>query len=69
MLLDLGAQSFDFVDLVMRLEKRYEIDIALLYTIPDRHTVASYVKAVREGRSTRDEAPRPVDLSKTVGQN
>lgn len=58
LLLELGAQSFDFVELVVRLEKAYDIEIPSLYAIPDRHTVATYVRAVHEGQSSR-AAQRP----------
>lgn len=61
LLLELGAQSFDFVDLVVRLEKAYDIDIPPLYAVPDRHTVATYVRAVAEGRSNKRGAMRRPD--------
>ena len=58
LLLELGAQSFDFVDLVVRLERVYSIEISPIYTVPDLHTIATYVKAVREGQARRGAAPR-----------
>lgn len=63
LLLELGAQSFDFVDLVVRLEKAYGVTIAPVYAIPDRHTVESYVRAVteaRNGNGTGAQTPEPL---------
>jgi acyl carrier protein len=45
-LLDLGAQSLDFVDLVLRLEQDHHIELPRGYAVPDDHTVDAYVQAV-----------------------
>jgi acyl carrier protein len=45
-LLSLGAESFDFVELVFRLEQSYRIGIPRSYAIPDTHTVDAFARAV-----------------------
>jgi acyl carrier protein len=45
-LLDLGAQSVEFVELVSRLEHVFDIDLPREYAIPDTYTVHTYVTAV-----------------------
>src|SRR2546427_587416 len=45
-LLDLGAQSFDFIQLVISLEKKCDVQIPRVFAIPERHTVYDYVEAV-----------------------
>lgn len=45
-LLDIGAQSLDFVDLVLRLERLFKIRIPKQYAIPDTHTFRSIVSVV-----------------------
>ena len=52
-LLDLGAQSFDFVQLVFTLERTYGIEISRSYTIPDLHTLDTYVQIVAASRVAR----------------
>lgn len=47
-LVDLGAQSFDFVELVIRLEKAFGVSINRSFAIPDQFSVDSYVRAVSE---------------------
>jgi acyl carrier protein len=46
-LLDLGAQSFDFVDLVFNLESRFGIEMPRAYLIPDPHAVDAFARAVQ----------------------
>lgn len=43
---DLGAQSFDFVELVVRLEKTFGTSLPRELLIPDSHTVNRYVEAI-----------------------
>jgi acyl carrier protein len=45
-LLELGAQSFDFVELVLRLEREFGINIPKEYAVPDAFTVDAYARAV-----------------------
>jgi acyl carrier protein len=45
-IIELGAQSFDFVELVVRLEKAFETSLPKELTIPDMHTVGRFVEAV-----------------------
>lgn len=45
-LIDLSAQSFDFVELVLRLEKVFETSLPKELMIPDAHTVSRYVEAI-----------------------
>jgi acyl carrier protein len=45
-LIDLGAQSFDFVELVLRLEKAFDRPLPKELMIPDAHTVSRYVEAI-----------------------
>ena len=45
-LIDLGAQSFDFVELVLRLEGVFHTTLPKELMIPDAHTVNRYVKAI-----------------------
>ena len=44
--IELGAQSFDFVELVVRLEKTFETSLPKELMIPDWHTVDRYVQAI-----------------------
>jgi len=44
--IELGAQSFDFVELVVRLEKAFETSLPRELMIPDSHTVERYVQAI-----------------------
>jgi acyl carrier protein len=55
MLLDLGAQSFDFVDLVFRLERRFEIDMPRSFLLPDNYTVDAIVRAVASQLARRTD--------------
>ena len=50
-LLDLGAQSLDFVELVSRLEQNYSITLPRQFTLPDDHTVGAYIQAVTSALS------------------
>lgn len=45
-LIDLGAQSFDFVELVLRLERVFHTTLPKELMIPDAHTVNRYVEAI-----------------------
>ena len=45
-IIELGAQSFDFVELVVRLEKAFETSLPKELTIPDMHTVGRFVEAI-----------------------
>ena len=47
-LLDLGAQSFDFMHLVSRLEQEFDIRMPRTYAVPDTHTIAVLAKAVQD---------------------
>lgn len=47
-LLDLGAQSFDFVDIVFRLESTFGIDMPRKYLVPDNRSVEELIRAVAE---------------------
>jgi acyl carrier protein len=51
-LLDLGAQSFDFVDLVFRLETTYDIQLPRSFLVPDPYTVESLREAVVQALAT-----------------
>ena len=66
-LLDLGAQSFDFVQLVFKLERAYGIEISRSYTIPDMHTLDTYVQIVAAARGTQP-TPRRVRRSTNLGR-
>lgn len=45
-LLDLGAQSLDFVRLVFRLERTFNVTIPRSFSIPEQHTIDTFVRAV-----------------------
>jgi acyl carrier protein len=45
-LLSLGAHSFDFVNLVFKLETAFGIKMPRRYAIPAKHTIAAYARAV-----------------------
>jgi acyl carrier protein len=45
-LVDLGADSFHFVDLVTRLDIRFGIHLPKVYGMPGRYTVDTLVRAV-----------------------
>jgi acyl carrier protein len=45
-LIALGAQSFDFVDLAIRLEALFGVSFPKAYSIPDMHTPTDYVVAL-----------------------
>jgi acyl carrier protein len=47
-LLDLGAQSFDFVVLVLRLERTFGIELPRSYMVPDPYTVDTLTRAVAQ---------------------
>lgn len=58
-LVDQGADSFNFVELVVMLERELSVTIARRYGIPDTQTVETFVDAVFESRSGVDaEADR-----------
>ena len=48
-LLDLGARSLDFIDLVFRLEREFDVGIPRSLAMPAGHTLRSYVTAVETG--------------------
>ena len=48
-LLQLGAESLMFVEIVLKLENLYGIHIERSYALPNAHTVADYLKAVQVG--------------------
>jgi acyl carrier protein len=48
-LLELGAESLMFVEIVLKLESLYGIHIERSYALPNAHTVADYIKAVHVG--------------------
>jgi acyl carrier protein len=53
--IELGAQSLDFIQLVFRLESMYGVELPVLYAIPDRHTIETYVEVLARaiaGRTT-----------------
>lgn len=47
-LLQLGAQSIDFADIVLWLEREYRIELPRTCSIPNDQTVQDYVQAVRQ---------------------
>ena len=51
-LLDLGAQSFEFLEIVFRLQKKFDITLHRSYQIPDLFTVDAYVRAVSEHQTS-----------------
>jgi acyl carrier protein len=53
-LLELGAQSFDFIQVVFRLEKTYDVELPRAYAIPDQHTVDTYVQVLVAALAQRD---------------
>ncbi len=52
-LLEIGAESLDFVDLVHKLERSFEIAIPWSLSIPGSQTVRSFVDAVATGLADR----------------
>jgi acyl carrier protein len=53
-LVDQGADSFNFVELVVMLERELSVTIARRYGIPDTQTLETFVNAVFESRSGVD---------------
>lgn len=53
-LLQLGAQSFDFMHLVFRLEATYRVELPRAYAIPDQHTAVAYADAVMTALQERE---------------
>lgn len=51
-LLDLGAQSVDFVDIAFRLERRFGVTLPHSYLIPDAYTVHAFARAITEALVT-----------------
>ena len=45
-LLELGAQSWDFLHLVFRLEQTFQIEMSKELAIPDSHDILTYCRAV-----------------------
>jgi len=62
-LLELGAQSFDFVKLVFRLERTYGIEIPRRFAVPHPYTVETLVNAVRRELDAvaADQAPHAAE--------
>ena len=56
-LLDLGAQSLDFVELVSRLERAFQIEMPRELAVPEQQTLQSYVLAVAAGLANAGERP------------
>ena len=54
-LIDLGAQSFDFIDLTFRLERRFNVRLAIAFTTSTNHTVRGYVDAVIAASALRPQ--------------
>jgi acyl carrier protein len=48
-LFDLGAESLGFVEIVLKLESTFGIQIDRAYALPGPHMVGDYVAAVRGG--------------------
>ena len=53
-LLDLGAQSSDFVGLVMRLEKSHAIEIPRAFAIPDSYSIDTFVQIIAQAVARND---------------
>lgn len=51
-LLDLGAQSVDFVDIAFRLEKAFNVTLPPSYLIPDAYTVEAFARAIAQQLAT-----------------
>jgi acyl carrier protein len=45
-LIDLGAQSFDFVEIVSRLEQQFGITLPRSFAIPDAYTIDDLAAAI-----------------------
>ena len=46
LLLDLGAESFEFVDLVFRLERTFNVKLPRQFAIPEALTIDAFANAV-----------------------
>ena len=57
-LFDLGAQSFDFVDLVFRLERNFNIAMPRTYLVPDAYTIDTLVRAVAKEVDAPQQPPQ-----------
>ena len=55
-LLQLGAESLMFVEIVLKLENAYGIHVDRTYALPNAHTVADYVAAVHAGLAAKGVA-------------
>ncbi len=51
-LLDLGAQSLDFIDLILRFERRFGISLSRDFAIPNDYSIEQYVNAILEARGS-----------------
>ena len=58
-LVDLGADSFNFVELVVMLERELSVTLPRRYGIPDTQTVETFVDAVLESRAAGESAALP----------
>lgn len=58
-LIELGAQSFDFVELVVRLEATYNVSLPEHLTVPTDHTVWMFANAVAVALAANGSAVSP----------
>jgi acyl carrier protein len=56
-LLDLGAESLMFVEVVLKLESAYGIRIDRSYALPGPHLIGDYIAAVRGGLAEKRQGP------------
>ena len=47
-IIGMGAQSFDFMQIVVELEALYDVTIPKIYALPDNYSINDYVHAVME---------------------
>ena len=58
-LVELGAQSLDFLEVVFRLEVAFGVQLPRRYAVPGKHTVAVYARAVEKQLAVRrSHSPR-----------
>ncbi len=53
-LLDLGADSLAFLDLLLRVERAFNIALPHHYAMPHPHTVRDYVSAILDAAEARE---------------
>lgn len=56
-LIGLGAQSFDFVDLIFTLERAYSINLPRSFLLPDYYPISTLIDAILVELSA---SPKPV---------